>query len=79
MGSKRQCKDTIVTITIGRTDGQAVWQVSQRDQQTNRMCTAECAHGDYLPVCCVCVCLGEQGSECLFALVCLRICFSELF
>lgn len=54
LGSKRQRKDTIVTITVGRTDWQAVWQVSQRDPQTNRMCAAECAQGDYLTVCCAC-------------------------
>ena len=65
---KRQSKDTIVTITDGRTDGQAVWQVHRgTDRQTNRMCIAECAQGDYLTVC-----WKEQGGS-VYMSVCISV------
>lgn len=46
------------------------------DRQTNRICCAECAQGDYLTVCWR-VCERTGGvCICLFALVCLRMCVS---
>ncbi len=74
---RRRCKDITVTVTDRRTDGQAVWQVHiGTDGQTNRICCAECAEGDYLTVGWR-VCEGTGGvCICLFALVCLRMCVS---
>lgn len=67
---KRRCKDTIVTISDGWSDGQAVWQVHRgTDRQTE--CVLLSVHargGDYLTVC------KRTGG--VFALVCLRICVS---
>lgn len=44
------------------------------------MCIAECAWGDYLTVCCVCMCVfvceREQASECMS--VCIGV-FVDLF
>lgn len=76
---RRRCKDAIVTITDRQTDGQAVWQVHiGTDRQTNRICCAECAKGDYLTVYWL-VCKRTGGvCICLFALVCLRMCVSRV-
>lgn len=72
--ARRQYKDTVVTISDGRTDGRTVFTEGQTDKQ--RECVLLSVHRHYLTVCyCVCVRAGRV-CICLFASVCVWICVS---